>query len=136
MTRNNNNNMPARVAAAAVVVAVLSAGMADATVACTADICPYGYARNTATDVAALTVELCCDQDTGIISFPKCNSPTSGGSTGVQALSSDATSWLVQDGNGFTRTVNKFTGEAWIYPYINPPATQTQLSHPVTSTAI
>lgn len=77
--------------------------------------CPYGYVPVTVTTVAAQvsalpTVEACCARDTTVASFPVCTDVASGRVGAVQASTPDDASWAVQDGNGFTRTVGKFTG--------------------------
>jgi len=103
-----------RVAVAAVLAISLSAGGAYA-VTCTVDagaICPYGY-KITAViaDLAKdASIENCCIQDEAVVSFPACKAPVSGGTTAIQAPTSEDTSWLVQDGSGYTRTVGRYTG--------------------------
>jgi hypothetical protein len=77
--------------------------------------CPYGYTPKTVNavamkDPATPTVALCCERDTGMRSFPVCTDTSSAGSTGLQAPTLDATSWSVQDGNGFVRSLNKYKG--------------------------
>lgn len=77
--------------------------------------CPYGYTAKTVTavgdkDPATPTVALCCERDTGLRSFPVCTDTSSAGAAGLQAPTLDATSWSVQDGNGFVRSVNKYKG--------------------------
>ena len=74
--------------------------------------CPYGYAKKLSDPplTSAATVETCCQRDTSIAAFPVCTSTNSGGAGAMQAPSADDASWLVQDGNGFTRSVGKYTG--------------------------
>jgi len=114
--------MFARVAFAAVLVLGLGALRAEAALGpCTnnAEIgfdadayCPYGYVKKE-TDPpveAVATVAACCKRATDISAFPECTAVTSGGASAVQAMTTDDASWSVQDGNGFTRTVGRFTG--------------------------
>lgn len=103
--------MIGRVAVVAVLAIALSASGAYA-VTCSADFeCPYGYAANvTSANLEDLSVANCCERDATLASFPVCNATSSGGSTAVQALTADDSSWMVQDGNGFTRSLGKFVG--------------------------
>lgn len=113
----------ARVAAAAVVVMAMSASPALAAFDCVpasppagwtdaAGYCPYGYAAKEGgtTVTGAPTVAACCQRATDIMAFPECNTAVSAGATGLQAIVADDSSWKVQDGNGFTRSVGKYTG--------------------------
>jgi hypothetical protein len=103
--------MIGRVAVVAVLAIALSAGGAQA-LTCSADFnCPYGYAANaTSADLTTLSVANCCERDASLVSFPVCNATSSAGSTAVQALTADDSSWMVQDGNGFTRSVGRYVG--------------------------
>lgn len=109
-----------RIAPIAVAILVLSSTTlvsAQTVPKCSAadeSFCPYGYTNVmvAAGDVVGTTptVALCCERDDGIPSFPVCTDTTSGGTGAVQASTLDETSWGVQDGAGFTRTVGRFTG--------------------------
>lgn len=117
-----NRNMFVRVAIAAVLAIALSATRASAALGDCAPsgdptfdataYCPYGYAKKQSDPplTSAATVANCCQRATDIVSFPECTAASSGGSGAVQAITADDSSWLVQDGNGFTRTVGKYTG--------------------------
>lgn len=77
------------------------------------DYCPYGYkalAGAGTVPAGSYTVERCCERDTTLAAFPMCNAASSGGNGAVQATTADDASWMVQDGNGFTRSVGRFTG--------------------------
>jgi len=112
----------ARVAVATVVVIALGATRASAQSGpCTnagevgfdpAGYCPYGYVAKESDPpiTLAATVAACCERDGTIVSFPECTATSSAGATGLQAIVADDSSWRVQDGNGFTRSVGKFTG--------------------------
>lgn len=113
----------ARVAVAAVAVLALSATPALAAFDCipaspptgwtdAEGYCPYGYVAKEggSTITAAPTVAACCKRATDIMAFPECNTAVSAGATGLQARVADDSSWKVQDGNGFTRSVGKYTG--------------------------
>jgi len=123
MTHRRNNNVLARLALATTLAIALGGGRASAgdpgpcapTGVANFDAdtyCPYGYAKKLSDPplITAATVENCCQRDTSIAAFPVCNSTNSGGAAAMQAPSGDDASWLVQDGNGFTRSVGKYTG--------------------------
>jgi hypothetical protein len=44
------------------------------------------------------------------MSFPTCSDASSGGSAALQAALADDSSWSVQDGNGFTRSLGRYRG--------------------------
>jgi len=96
---------------AAAALALASTAHAQGTCADNTTICPYGYTDDASKAASTtVTIENCCLQDSAIVSFPACSATGAGGATAIQAPTSDDTSWLVQDGSGFTRTVGKFTG--------------------------
>jgi len=103
-----------RVAVAAVLAISLSAG-ANATNVCDGvtgftDYCPYGYTPLTGTSVpaTALSVKNCCVRDTTLKSFPACDDASSGSTGAVQVVDAEDGSWLVQDGQGFTRSLGRY----------------------------
>lgn len=104
--------MIGRIALVAVLAIALSAGGAYAAPTCAGDfVCPYGYAADSTKGTSeTLTVEECCKRDSTMKSFPVCKDASSGGGTATQAASVDEVSWLVQDGNGFVRSVGKYRG--------------------------
>lgn len=98
---------------AVTLVALLSSATraVDATCATSPNICPFGYKADIAkAESTTETIENCCVQDTDIVSFPACSATLSGGASAIQAPTFDDVSWLLQDNNGFTRTVGKYTG--------------------------
>jgi hypothetical protein len=127
MARSSKSSSRVAVAAAVAALTLGATGAhAAADTACTvagvafadpAGFCPYGYApklyeANAVVNAGATpTVEACCQRATDIMAFPECRSVTAAGAAaGVQAVVADDSSWKVQDGNGFTRSVGKYTG--------------------------